>query len=375
MNALEGLVSLGQWAQTHPQVIFGTLGGAMLLGGVARVLTGGRQRSDILGSARWATLREIRRSGLSRREGVVLGTMQGDLFYDDGPTHVFLCAPTRAGKGIFHILPTLRFGWPRRSALVLDPKRGENYDASRAFRTAYGRVEAFTPYQRPLARINVLDTIRRGTLHEHGDTLGIAQSLVAPHKMAHENATSLHFREVAAMLLTAALLHVCYTATHPSLAGTWHFLTQQHATLAACLKTMRSTKHTTHGVHPAIAHLTTAVQNITGDREISSVWSTMTRPLSLYEDPLIAASTDTSTLDLLDLQHGTDPLALYLLAPSPRDLERLHPIYRVIVDVAMARLMDRPPLAAAHRLLLCAEEFPVGYCTPSTKARGCELRH
>jgi type IV secretion system protein VirD4 len=367
----EGLIALGQWSQTHPQVIWGTLGGALLLGGAVHVLTGGRRTaSSTHGSARWATYREVCRSGLSRTHGVVVGVMRGQTFFDDGPTHVFLCAPTRSGKGVHHIQPTLRLGW-RHSALVLDPKRGENYEASKEARATLGRVEAFTPYQRPQACINVLDTIRVGTLHEHGDALCIAQSLVAPHKMVTENGSSLHFREVAGMLLTAALLHVCYTAPRKSLAGTWHFLTQEHTTLAACLKTMRSTRHTAHGVHPAIASLTTAVQNITGDREISSVWSTMTRPLSLYEDPLIAASTDTSTLDLTHLQHGKEPLSLYLLAPSPRDLERLHPIYRVIVDVAMARLMDRPPTQTAHRLLLCAEELPAyGYMHSLNKGAG-----
>jgi type IV secretion system protein VirD4 len=208
----------------------------------------------------------------------------------------------------------------------------------------------------------VLDTIRLKTLHEHGDALTIAQSLTAPHKMISENATSLHFRELAAMLLTAALLHVCYTTARPSLAACWHFLTQQHADLAACLQTMRHTRHTPYGVHPTIAQFTQAISNITGDRELSSVWTTMIRPLSLYADPLIAASTDTSTVSLDDLQHGPEPLALYLLAPSPRSLERLHPVYRVIVDVAMARLTDRPVSATARRLLVCAEELPAyGY--------------
>src|ERR1043165_5344406 len=182
------------------------------------------------------------------------------------------------------------------------------------------------------------------------------------HSPWRPNSTSLHFRELAAMLLTAALLHVGYTASRPSLAGTWHFLTQQHKTLATCLTTMRRTTHTPAGVHPAIAELTSAIQNITGDRELSSVWSTMVRPLSLYADPFIAASTDTSTLALEALQQGPDPLSLYLLAPSPRELERLHPVYRVIVDVAMARLMDRPVTHTARRLLVCAEEMPAyGY--------------
>jgi type IV secretion system protein VirD4 len=261
-------------------------------------------------------------------------------------------------------------GWPG-SALVLDPKRGENYEATHETRAHLGRVEAFAPYGPAQARINVLDIVRLKTLQEHADALCIAQSLVAPHKLATESATSLHFRELAAMLLTAAILHVCYTCPRPSLAATWTMLTQEHKTLAACLKTMRSTRHTPLGVHPAIAQMTTAIQNITGDRELSSVWSTVMRPLSLYADPLIAASTDTSTLALEDLQQGTQPLSLYLLAPSTRSLERLHPVYRVIVDVAMERLMDRAVTAYRHRLLICADELPAyGYVHALNKGAG-----
>ena len=362
MTAWDTVMALGRWGQTHPKTIFGVMGSAFALGMVLRVVTGGHRRHrDMHGSARWATYGEVKRSGLSRRAGVMVGVMQERAFLDNGPKHVFLCGPTRAGKGVFHIQPTLAYGW-QHSALILDPKRGENYELTRQAREGYGRVRAFAPYQAPLARINVLDTIRLQTVQEHGDALTIAQSLTAPHKMIGENATSMHFRELAAMLLTAALLHVCYTKAKPSLAAVWHFLTQQHADLAACLRTMRRAKHTPHGVHPTIAQFTQAISNITGDRELSSVWTTMIRPLSLYADPLIAASTNTSTLALEDLQHGPEPLALYLLAPSPRSLERLHPVYRVIVDVAMARLTDRPVSATARRLLVCAEELPAyGY--------------
>ena len=362
MTAWDTVMALGRWGQTHPKTICGVMGSAFALGMVLRVVTGGHRRHrDMHGSARWATFGEVKRSGLSRTQGVVVGVMQEQTFYDNGPKHVFLCGPTRAGKGVFHIQPTLQVGW-KHSALILDPKRGENYDLTHSARQAYGRVEAFAPYRRPLACINVLKTIRLKQLPEHGDALTIAQSLTAPYKMVQENSTSLHFRELAAMLLTAAILHVCYTVPLASLAYVWYFLTQQHRTLAECLKTMRGTRHTPHGVHPTIGQFTQAIRNITGERELSSVWTTVVRPLSLYADPLIAASTDTSTLDLDDLQHGPEPLSLYLLAPSPRALERLHPVYRVIVDVAMARLTDRPVSHAARRLLVCAEEMPAyGY--------------
>jgi type IV secretion system protein VirD4 len=142
----------------------------------------------------------------------------------------------------------------------------------------------------------------------------------------------------------------------------WQFLTQYHTNLMACLRVMRTTAHTPHGTHPAVASLTQVVMNIASERELSGVWTTAIRPLSVYNEPLIAASTSHSTVRLTDLQLGAQPLSLYLLASSPRALERLYPVYRVIIDVAMAQLMERPITTPAHRLLFCAEELPAhGY--------------
>ena len=99
---------------------------------------------------------------------------------------------------------------------------------------------------------------------------------------------------------------------------------------------MASAQHLSQGVHEAIASMTTAIKNISGDREFSSVWTTAIRPLVIYSDPLVAASTDASDFDLEALQYGDKPVSLYLIAPSPMELERLHPLYRVIMDAALA---------------------------------------
>jgi type IV secretion system protein VirD4 len=207
-------------------------------------------------------------------------------------------------------------------------------------------------------RINILDTVRVRTPKEFGDAQLIAQSLVAPEKMARESQTSLHFRELAALLLTAAILHVLYTSERKSLAGVWQFLTQQHDNLGAVLKTMTSTRHMSQGIHASIASMTRAIKNITGDRELSSVWSTAIRPLVLYNDPLVAASTDVSDFQLEDLQYGERSVSLYLIAPSPMELERLHPLYRVILDVAMQRLMEHKVRTWHYRLGMQANPQP-----------------
>src|SRR5262249_7381248 len=158
------------------------------------------------------------------------------------------------------VLRRQRLMW-RESALVLDPKDGENADVSAALREAWGQqVAVFTPCRSPQTRLNVCDTIRFRTPQEFGDALTIAQSLTAPEKMRQESATSLHFRELAALLLCTSLLHVGYTTGACSLARVWHFLTQQHQSLGAALKTMATTAHVSQGVHQAIASMTTALQ-------------------------------------------------------------------------------------------------------------------
>lgn len=360
MDFFSRISDLGAWAQQHPTAALWGVGGALALAGVAKLFGRRSSQQTTHGSARWATQREIHKAGLYSGKGVILGRV-GTLLQHDGPEHILLIGPTRSGKGISTIIPTL-LTWPE-SVLVLDPKDGENYDVTKDWRAQYTTVYAFTPCKRPQTRINVLDMIRLTTLHEVGDVQVIAQSLVAPEKMSRAGEKERHFIELAGMLLTAAILHVCYTSRRKSLAGVWDFLTQQHASLGESLKAMVTTAHTVKGVHTAIVSMTRAIQNITGDRELSSVWSTAIRPLALYSDPLIAASTDSSDLSLETLQYGKYPVSLYLIAPSPMALERLHPVYRVILDVGMTRLMERKVRTWRYRLLNCLDELPWhGYC-------------
>jgi len=358
--------TIGKWMQQHPRYALGLAAGIPLTMATLAAITrrgGQREVPDTFGSSRWATAREIRQAGLMGHRGVILGTWQGRFLCHDGEEHVLLVAPTRSGKGIGTIIPTL-LSQPRRprkpwSAMVFDPKDGETYDVTAGWwAEAIGHVYAFTPTRAPRTRINVLTTVRLKTSKEFGDAMVIAQSLVAPEKMAKESQTSTHFRELAALLLTTAILHVLYTSRRPSLAGVWDFLTQHHDSLDKALKAMAASRHVSQGMHQGIVSMTRAIQNITGDRELSSVWTTAIRPLVLYNDPEIARSTDANDLDLEDLQYGPIPSALYLIAPSPLALERLHPIYRVILDVGMQRLLEHKVRTWQHRLIGIFDELP-----------------
>jgi type IV secretion system protein VirD4 len=59
------------------------------------------------GSSHWATWPDIRRSGLLRGDGVMLGQLRGRSLRHSGPEHLLVFAPTRSGKGTGLVIPTL----------------------------------------------------------------------------------------------------------------------------------------------------------------------------------------------------------------------------------------------------------------------------
>ena len=128
------------------------------------------------GSARWANLLEIRGAGLAGADGVILGRIEGQYLRHDGPEHVLCFAPTRSGKGVGLVVPTL-LTWPG-SCIVHDIK-GENWTLTSGFRAQHGRVLLFDPTNSRSAAYNPLLEVRRGEW-EVRDVQNVADVLVDP---------------------------------------------------------------------------------------------------------------------------------------------------------------------------------------------------
>lgn len=336
-------------------------------------------RTDSHGSARWAEPDDAEEAGLVTGRGVFLGQLPGSwrraprYLRHDGPQHVLGFAPTRSGKGVGWVLPTL-LTWPE-SVLVHDIK-GENWALSAGWRRErLGSVcIKFDPVNGDgsSARYNPLLEVRRGP-EEVRDVQNIADMLVDPDGDGVKD----HWDLTAEEVLVGTILHVLYVGHEKTLRACLELLTHPAKNINEVLTEMIETKHARDGdagwldrekgsrsrTHPVVAGAARALMN-KSDNERSSVISSAVKCLSLYRDEIVAENTSASDLAITDLMHHQRPVSLYLTVP-PSDIGRTRPLMRLLINQIGRRLTERMEFEGGrnvahyrHRLLLMMDEFP-----------------
>jgi type IV secretion system protein VirD4 len=303
------------------------------------------------GSARWATVREARNAGLIGPDGVVLGKLGSAYLRHDGPEHVLCFAPTRSGKGVGLVVPTL-LTWPG-SSIVHDIK-GENWELTSGFRSRHGRVLLFDPTNAESAAYNPLLEVRRGEW-EVRDVQNIADVLVDPEGALERRN---HWEKTSHALLVGAILHVLYAGQDKTLAGVAAFLSDPKQPIETTLRAMMTTPHLGEaGTHPVIASAARELLN-KSENERSGVLSTAMSFLGLYRDPVVARVTRRCDWRIRDLVEDERPTTLYLVVP-PSDISRTKPLVRLVLNQIGRRLTEElHAKGQRHRLLLMLDEFP-----------------
>ena len=294
---------------------------------------------------------EIRAAGLTAPDGVVLGRFERDYLRHDGPEHVLCFAPTRSGKGVGLVVPTL-LTWPG-SCIVHDIK-GENWTLTSGFRAQHGRVLLFDPTNAKSAAYNPLLEVRRGEW-EVRDVQNVADVLVDPEgSLERRN----HWEKTSHALLVGAILHVLYAEPDKTLAGVASFLSDPKRPIEVTLRAMMTTAHLGEaGPHPVIASAARELLN-KSENERSGVLSTAMSFLGLYRDPVVAKVTHHCDWRIRDLVEGDRPTTLYLVVP-PSDISRTKPLVRLILNQIGRRLTeDLQAKGRRRRLLLMLDEFP-----------------
>jgi len=314
------------------------------------------------------------------KEGVYVGAWQdtrGRLHYlrYDGPGHVTVCAPTRSGKGVGLIIPTV-LSWPH-SAIVHDPK-GELWALTSGWRKRHANnlvIKLDAAAEKGSAHYNPLEEIRLLTPHEVGDVQNLVTIIVDPHGQGLVD----HWAKTSHALLTGVLLHLLYqTRTRQqvaSLADVAHALSDPSRPVDELYTEMLTNKHLAavphsspnvrgeDGQHKIVAAAARDMLN-RPEQERGSVLSSAMSFLSIYRDPLVAANMATSDFRIADLMDNERPCTLYLVSRD-ENKERLRPLMRLLINQFVRGLVreelrfenGRPLQPHKHKLLLMLDEF------------------
>ncbi|GAB5508196.1 MAG: conjugal transfer protein TraG [Rhizobiaceae bacterium] len=309
------------------------------------------------GSSRWATKREIADAGLFDPQGVFLGRLNDHYLRHDGPEHVMCFAPTRSGKGVGLVIPTL-LSWPH-SAVIHDIK-GENWQLTAGWRTKFSHCLLFNPTDPASAKYNPLLEVRKGRF-EVRDVQNIADILVDPEGSLERRT---HWEKTGHSLLVGVILHVLYAEEVKTLARVAAFLSDPSRSFERTLRVMMTTNHlgsdSEPKVHPVVAQAARELLN-KSENERSGVLSTAMSFLGLYRDPTVAETTSACDWRIADLMDAERPVSLYLVIP-PSDLSRTKPLVRLVLNQIGRRLTERLHGDAAqkhrHQLLMMLDEFP-----------------
>jgi type IV secretion system protein VirD4 len=374
----------------------GLLAFVVIVGMVSR---SSRQHDDVHGTAHFATPADVRSTGLIPHKdgdataGVYCGaftdprTGRGYYLRHDGPEHICALAPTRSGKGVGLVIPTL-LSWPH-SVFVLD-RKGENFAITAGWRASHAGnvVLRFDPAEPGNScSWNPLAEIRFGTRYQVSDAQNIALMVV------DDDGTGLagkHFKSAAYELLVGLILHALYKGQAMKRLPGLYDLAQMLTGVGefAAPETENDLAENADGDPKALTGLFAEMRDAqapAGDaarearvviagvgrrmlgtpaRELGSIISTANNALSLYRDPIVGENTTRVDFTISDLMDHERPVSLYSIM-TPRNADRLRPLNRLLLTQIVLGLADkmqfdggRAKASHRHRLLLMLDEFP-----------------
>lgn len=305
------------------------------------------------GSARWARFSEMAQAGYIRRYGAVTGPIFGKtsgpkwagryLTNGDQP-HSLVVAPTRAGKGVGVVIPTLLTF--NGSILALDVK-GELFELTSRARKARGdKVFKFAPFD-PAGRTHsynpVLDIVNMPLDRRFSETRRLAVNLIAAKGKGSEG-----FIDGARDLFVAGIL-ACIEQGNPTIGAVYDLFAQpgEKYKLFAQLAENCQNKEAQR-----------IFDNMAGnDTKILTSYTSVLGDggLNLWADPLIKAATTTSDFSIYDLRR--DPASIFLCV-SPNDLEVIAPLVRLFFQQIVSILQrSMPEKDEVFEVLFLLDEF------------------
>jgi type IV secretion system protein VirD4 len=340
------------------------------------------------GTAHFADEEEVIKTGLltlpgEESSGVYVGAWtdkKGKTHYlrHDGPEHIAAIAPTRSGKGVGLVIPTL-LSWPHST--VIHDMKGELWNLTAGYRKKglNNVVLKFDPAAATgSCKFNPLAEVQVGKDSEVAEVQNLVTIIVDPDGKGLND----HWTKTAHAFLTGVTLYLLHkfrnenkkTATLTDVAFALSDPSRDVKDLYEDMRTAeikqidesdpKNPGHKKKIVHSVVAAAGRDMLN-RPEQERGSVLSTAMSYLSLYRDNLVAANISESDFQIRDLMHSGRSISLYLVV-RPADKDRLKPLMRLILNQIVRTLTadpiqfheGRPAPKYRHRLLLMLDEFP-----------------
>lgn len=357
-----------KWHTQYSEILYQCVGVGVLVSTICLIIVvmsnilksnSSKANEYLHGSARWANENDIMAAGLLPRKRSFLDVLKGKKAYTsegvyvggwvdkkgvfrylrhNGPEHVLTYAPTRSGKGVGLVIPTL-LSWTE-SAFITDLK-GELWALTAGWRKKYAKnkVLRFEPASaRKSICWNPLDEIRIGTEYEVGDAQNLANLIVDPEGRGLKD----HWSKTSFSLLTGVILHALYKAKNEgftaSLPSVDRMLADPSRDISELWNEMITYEHCDGKNHPLVS---SAARDMIDrpEEEAGSVLSTAKSFLSLYRDPVVAKNVSKSNFSIKDLMNSDSPISVYVIT-QPADKLRLIPLVRIFTSMVVRLLAD-----------------------------------
>ncbi len=312
-----------------------------------------KPKLDHHGDARWANPAELVKAGYAKKYKNVTGPIFGKMaapkshgnYLTNGPqAHSLIAAPTRAGKGVGVVIPTLLTF--NGSTIVLDVK-GELFEMTSRARQARGdRIFKFSPID-PLGRThryNPIDDI----MNAPDDRKFIEARRLAANLVVAKNKGAEGFLDGARDLFVAGILAVIERGT-PTIGAVYDLFSlpgEKYKLFAQLAEETQNpdARRIFDNMAANDTKILTSYTSVLGDGG-----------LNLWADQLVKNATNSSDFSIYDLRR--DPTSIYIVV-SPNDLEVLSPLVRLLFQQIVSVLQRTlPEKDETFEVLFLLDEF------------------
>jgi len=316
------------------------------------------KKQSLHGDARFATTKEIQKSGLMGNKGILVGKYHNKYLMLGGQQFVLLAAPTRSGKGVAIVIPNLLNY--SDSVVVLDLKL-ENFLLTSKFRAKNGqKVYLFSPFSEDLKshKWNPFDTVSHDENFRVGEILAIGRSFYpvtgdAKTDFWNDNANNL-FLGLALYLFETEDLPVTMGEVLRQSSGKGKPI-QDHIR-SIIDERAQSDKPLSDTCLDALNRFLSSPDNTLGN-----IISTFTSPLTIFANPIVDAATSSSDFKLEDVRRQR--MSIYFGVQPNRlgDAKNLiNLFYSLLIDVNLKTLPQQDSSLKYQCLVVNDEATAVG---------------